>query len=260
MRVPPLLPSALRSYLASSPVAAPLRWLHRSLRLVRRDARRNRRYDLWTARIMTRVLREDSNSVDVGAHQGTILREIVRLAPGGHHHAFEPLPEFAALLRTRFTNVSIHELALSDSAGTAEFRRVVGRPAYSGLKKRDYPTADVRIEVISVRTAELDAVLPADFRVDFVKVDVEGGELQVFRGARRTLSRCRPFVVFEHGRGAAEHYGTRPEMVYDLCVGDCGLRISLLNDWLRGAAPLTRDQFVEQFDRRLNFYFLAHPG
>jgi len=229
-------------------------------RLAKRDVRLNRNYDRWTVRIMVRVLRDDSNAVDVGCHKGSVLEDIIKLAPRGAHHAFEPLPELAAKLREKFPTVAVHELALSDSAGTAEFRRVVDRPAYSGLRERDYPSANPLIEVIAVETAKLDDILPSDFCVDFLKVDVEGGELQVFRGATRTLSRCKPFVVFEHGLGAAEHYGARPEMVYDLLVGDCGLRISRLDDWLRSRAPLTRDGFVDEFDKRLNFYFLAHPA
>lgn len=253
-----LIPPKLRSFIAGSRVAAPLRWLNRTLRLVKRGARLNRNYDRWTVDIMARVLRDDSNAIDVGCHRGSMLQEIIRCAPNGAHHAFEPLPEMAATLRQRFPTVTIHEAALSDSAGTATFRRVVDRPAYSGLRERDYPDANVRIETITVETAKLDDALPEGFRVDFVKVDVEGGELGVFRGATRLLSRCKPVVVFEHGLGAAEHYGTRPEAVYDL-LEECGLRLSLLNDWLRGSAPLTRERFIDEFDQRRNFYFVAHP-
>jgi len=55
-------------------------------------ADKNRLYDIQTLEIMKRVLREDSNCVDVGCHQGSILREMLRLAPKGTHFAFEPLP------------------------------------------------------------------------------------------------------------------------------------------------------------------------
>ena len=50
------------------------------------NARLNRNYDCWTVDIMDRVLRDDSNAIDVGCHQGSILQEIVRRALGGTHH------------------------------------------------------------------------------------------------------------------------------------------------------------------------------
>jgi hypothetical protein len=46
-------------------------------------------------------------------------------------------------------------------------------------------------------------------------------------------------------------------MVYDLLVGECGLRISLLRDFLAGGPPLSRDGFVAQF-QGLNWNFIAH--
>ena len=75
------------------------------------------------------------------------------------------------------------------------------------------------------------------------------------------LRRNRPFVVFEHGLGAADCYGTRPEQVFDL-LSDCGLRVSLMKDWLEhgSARAFTRAAFAEEFDTGRNFYYLAHPA
>jgi hypothetical protein len=109
-----------------------------------------------------------------------------------------------------------------------------------------------------VRIVRLDDVLDADVPIRLVKIDVEGAELQVLRGGEALLSRWRPHIVFEHGLGAADKYGTRPEEVYDLLTG-WGLQISLLHQWLKGKPPLSRDDFVRQFDQALHYYFLAHP-
>jgi FkbM family methyltransferase len=69
---------------------------------------------------MERELREDADCLDVGAHAGSVLREIVRLAPRGRHVAWEPLPGLAAGLRADFPGVAVREAALADQAGRRE--------------------------------------------------------------------------------------------------------------------------------------------
>jgi FkbM family methyltransferase len=218
-------------------------------------------YDELTAAIMRRTLGPASNAVDVGCHGGLILDEVLRLAPDGSHLAFEPLPDLAAALRRKYAdhpNVTVHELALSRTAGVATFHANRSRPALSGLQRRDDITARERVEQLQVRTERLDVLVGADRRIDFVKVDVEGAESLVFEGARECLTRDRPVVVFEHGEPSRRSYGADAARVHDLLIG-CGLAVSLLDGFLRGAAPLTRDQLGEQVDRGLNFYFVAHP-
>jgi hypothetical protein len=82
--------------------------------------------------------------------------------------------------------------------------------------------------------------------------------LRVLQGAARTLSMWRPFVVFEHGIGAADLYGSTTGQIYDLLRG-CALEVSLLTEWLRGRPPLTGPAFASQFLEGRNYYFLAHP-
>jgi FkbM family methyltransferase len=219
-------------------------------------------YDRQTIAIMERSLRSDSGCVDVGCHSGSILGEIVRIAPNGHHYAFEPLPCIFDELRQRFArlpNVELFNLALSDSPGPASFQHVVTNPGYSGLRRRRYDRPNERVVEITVEKATLDDLVPASRRVDFLKVDVEGAELEVLRGAIRTIQRNRPFIVFEHGLGGSDFYGTTPQAVYELINGDCGMSISRMESWLDRGATLSRAQFVQQFETCENFYFLAHP-
>src|SRR5512139_2878097 len=84
----------------------------------------DRRLNRETLEVMRATLDAASNCVDVGAHSGSILREMVRLAPRGTHWAFEPLPALHEALAPRFPTVHVHGLALSDRAGTSEFRHV----------------------------------------------------------------------------------------------------------------------------------------
>lgn len=221
--------------------------------------KKNYAYDSMTVAIMKRVLKRDSNAVDVGAFEGGMLRHIVRLAPNGRHWAFEPLPGKADRLRRTFPNVQVQPCALADSAGTAEYNWVVQAPALSGLRKRSDLTDDELVSKVSVQVETLDRVIPGDVPIAFVKVDVEGGELGVFRGGRDTLRRTRPVIVFECGLGGSDAYETKPWDVFRTVTEEIGLRVSLLSSWLKGAPPLTREEFIDQYEKSLNFYFVAHP-
>ncbi|MEZ4983026.1 MAG: FkbM family methyltransferase [Saprospiraceae bacterium] len=65
------------------------------------------------------------------------------------------------------------------------FNYVVSNPAYSGLQKRRYDRPNEIDEKIEVETDLLDNVLAEDTRIDFMKIDVEGGEFFVLKGAQK---------------------------------------------------------------------------
>jgi FkbM family methyltransferase len=241
-----------------TPVADPVRWLYRRICPLS-PADKNSRYDAETLAVMKRILKEDSNCVDVGAHSGSILRLMLECAPRGQHLAFEPLPDFAKGLRASFAPARVFELALSDTAGRVSFQHVVSNPAYSGMRRREYPGGLDEIQVITVQTERLDNVIPDSLAIAFIKIDVEGAELGVLQGAVSVIKRCRPFIVFEHGLGAANHYGTTPANIYDFLAGQCGLQVNLMRRWLLGKSPFTRAGFIEHYERGRDFYYLACP-
>lgn len=219
-------------------------------------------YDAQTTAVMKCILSKNSNCVDVGCHAGVFLDVVLNLAPNGTHLGFEPIPDLYRNLKEKYAvyaDVSIYNYALSDSSGEASFQHVVTNKGYSGLKKRTYSGLNDTIEEIRVTTQRLDDIVPKDLPINFIKIDVEGAELQVLRGAVQTIRKYKPVIVFEHGLGAADHYGTKPEDVYELLTIQCGVRISLMQDWLKGGNTLSRAEFVEQFTQGKNYYFMAHP-
>jgi FkbM family methyltransferase len=225
-----------------------------------REAPSNAVYDAQTVAVIERCVLPHSSCVDVGCHEGSVLEHMLRVASAGRHFAFEPLPAYAQRLRGRFgtSQVAVFEVALSDTAGETTFQHVVTNPSYSGLRQRRYDRPDEQIEEIRVRTERMDALIPAALPIALIKIDVEGAELQVLRGATETLRRWKPVVVFEHGLGAADHYGTTPEAVYDLLAG-CGLRTSTMERWLAGADALDRETFAAHFRQGWDYYFIAYP-
>ena len=216
-------------------------------------------YDRETVDVMTRLLRRNSSCVDVGAHNGTILRTMLELSPKGTHFAFEPLPHLAARLRATFPTVRVHEVALSDYAGQASFVHVENDAAYSGLRPRIYDRPDPVLRQITVAVTRLDDVISPEQPVAFIKIDVEGGEFHVLRGATRTIQRCRPVIVFEAGGKSTGQYGVEPDEVYELTTGPLGCRLSLMQRWLTGRPPYDAAEFRDAWRRGAEYYFIAYP-
>lgn len=225
---------------------------------------KNQQYDRDTERVLQRVLRPDSSCVDVGCHKGEVLQAMLRYAPQGQHYGFEPIPTLFAGLKTTFAdqpNCHFFQLGLSDAPGETSFNYVVSNPAYSGFVKRKYDRDDEQDTLISVRKERLDAVLPAGAPIALIKIDVEGAELQVLQGATSIIAASRPVIVFEHGLGASDYYGTRPEHIYDLLTSaPQHMNISTMARWLAGKAPFSRAELVQQFEQGLNYYFIAYPA
>jgi FkbM family methyltransferase len=204
--------------------------------------------------LLEELLEPDSDCLDVGAHAGSVLGDMVRLAPDGRHVAWEPLPAFAARLREQFPEVEVREAALGDRAGTRAFAHVVDDPGWSGFLARPTPSRSP-VEELTVVVERLDDVLPDGVRPAFVKVDVEGAEEEMLLGARETLRRHRPVVAFEHGRGSADLYGTTPGRIHDLLCGELGYEISGLD----GDGPYGAERFIELFASGERVNFAAWP-
>jgi FkbM family methyltransferase len=215
----------------------------------------DRRDHAALATIFAAALAPDACCVDVGAHTGDVLAEIVRIAPHGRHIGFEPLPALAAALQRRLPGVDVRNVALGDTPGSAAFVHVLDRPGWSGLKARPTPDGGAaRTETIAVTVQRLDDALPAGYAPALIKIDVEGAELGVLQGARATLAAHHPLLVFEHGLGSANHYGTTPDDVHTFLT-DLDYRIFDL----QGHGPYDRAAFAHAFHTAARVNFLARP-
>lgn len=212
---------------------------------VRRDEQNMRR-------LIATSLSADDNCIDIGAHTGAVLAQMVSAAPKGRHIAYEPIPYLAEDLRARFPGVDIRCAAVSDHVGTASFAHVVEVPEWSGLRSRPLPDgSDPRVEQIEVRLETLDETLPSGYVPALIKIDVEGGEEAVIEGALGTLRQHRPLVLFEHGVGSANVYGTTPRRIYELLVEQIRMEIFDLDEH----GPYSLEGFERAYyaNERVNF-------
>lgn len=143
-------------------------------------------------------------AVDVGAANGVysfILRSL-----GARVVAFEPNPTQCGHLRRALRGVDVRDVALSNRSGVDALRvPVVKDVAYAGwgtVSARNLfpelsPAAVLEYEV---KVATLDSFGLDD--VGFIKIDVEGLELEVLQGAESLISRCLPTILLELGNEA----------------------------------------------------------
>lgn len=137
------------------------------------------------------------DAIDIGANEGMYTHVMARHAR--HVYAFEALPGLAEKLRARaYSRVSVHSCALSDAAGTATlYTPVYGDTAVQGLSSLQAAMPDLHpaCERQQVRVARLDDAYAGN--AGCIKIDVEGHELAVLRGAMTTLARTRPNLIVE---------------------------------------------------------------
>ncbi|MBW3599043.1 MAG: FkbM family methyltransferase [Planctomycetes bacterium] len=158
--------------------------------------------------------------VDIGAHLGVFTIAMGRLVgPSGHVISFEPTPSLNAALRAIVqlnglsSLVDIRNEAVADASGTQMFYEDgnIASNANSLVK------SDRCDQGTTVPTVTLDEFL-ADRGLDAhcLKVDVEGAELSVLRGAEDTLTRCRPAISLAVHPPLLHLVGHTMEEIWDL--------------------------------------------
>jgi FkbM family methyltransferase len=149
------------------------------------------------------ALHRPGTLVDVGAHEGLLTLPLAAL-PGARVLAFEPLATARAVLAQAAAdrpNITIRPEALGEAPGTLPLSTPVldGIPQWQWASTAKgyaaYETASVTIRREPVQVITLDSLGIPDCTA--IKIDAEGAEYAILRGARNTLARCRPILTLE---------------------------------------------------------------
>lgn len=156
-------------------------------------------------RVIDRAVKRGAHVIDVGAADGLYAARFSQLVGrSGHVHAFEPNPAQFERLQAATAgraNVMAYAMGLSDHSGQAELHiPVLEHDQRPGLGQISVPADRMTIDhrVVSVTLETLDSVFGAEPPpVSFLKIDVEGHEPAVLRGAQGLLERRMPIILVE---------------------------------------------------------------
>lgn len=193
-------------------------------------------------------IRPDGIVVDVGANIGVHTVHFASFARLGRVICFEPARStFVQLLRNveHLANVIPLNIALSDTTGLQQFF-VAADNAYSGLKDTKREAILRQESVACFRGDEILMALIGNERVDLVKIDVEGLEMQVLSGLRAFLVAHRPVIFCEIFGG--QHSNADPQSTVQFCIS-LGYDAFVLNK-----ADLV--PAVTHDDRLYNYFFI----
>lgn len=168
-------------------------------------------WEPWLYKIFSDVVKSGQNTIDVGAYIGTHTVRLAQLCAPGKVHAFEPV--YHNKLKTNITlnkldNVIIHEVGLAEKEKNANATWIWSLDTHNHSGENNYGCTGLDIcpmgkptwlqnlkDPIPVKLMPLDSYNLEN--IGFIKLDVEGLERDVIRGAIETIKRCRPIITLE---------------------------------------------------------------
>jgi FkbM family methyltransferase len=197
--------------------------------------------------------------LDIGGNYGWYAIHMAKCFPTSTIYSFEPIPNtFDYLVKNlslnEIKNVSAQLLGLSDSEGSFVFYYDPSLSVNASLKNL---TDKESVEGVNCKVSTLDIWSANKAKIDFIKCDVEGAELLVFKGAIETIKRDKPIVFSEMLRKWTSKFDYHPNEIIHL-FKSLGYSPYVISD--RSIKPFT---LVDENTIETNFIFLhdqEHKG
>ena len=190
-------------------------------------------YEPETTALFLELLRPGMTVVDVGAHIGYFTRICAaRIGKNGHLFAFEADSENFDLLRkntAKFANISLIPLAVSSHVGTVDFYHL---PASTGCHSTLAPEGAAKKVSVEATTLDLFVAEQVKRPVDLLKMDIEGGEWEAFKGMENIFNQPHLQLIVEWNPESLKRAGIDPVQLLTH-LSDRGFTLTALT-------PLTR--------------------
>lgn len=149
-------------------------------------------------------VKEGDIAVDIGGHKGGYLYWLSKkVGPTGKVYVFEPQPILFQYLQriqkfTPFQNTQLENYGVSQKEGQFDFFiPTSGNYSSPGATLNIQKKEEEACNVIQIKTVALDAFFEKKALPNFLKIDVEGHEMQVLKGAEHMLNKNHPTLLFE---------------------------------------------------------------
>ena len=130
--------------------------------------------------------------LDVGTNNAQFFRELINIFPNIYTEFVEPNPRCNKKMAKRYKNIIMHPVGLGETEGSLTFYINKFKDNAKGASFiRD---TNIEVNEITVDVKTLDSITQ-DKVFDFIKIDVEGFELEVLKGGVNTLSKTRYLLV-----------------------------------------------------------------
>ena len=165
---------------------------------------------------LKKMVPELTTIIDVGANSGQFTKVATHLYPQAQIHTFEPLPDLYSIIEKKFSsnpNINIYKIALGNEDGTILFNKNKFGHTSSILEINEenihFTRKDNVLEQIRVQIKKLDSItlFTDKTHLSLLKLDVQGYELEVLKGADQTL-KAIDYIIIE--ANLEELYSSQP--------------------------------------------------
>jgi len=212
--------------------------------------------------LIHQLLQDDSVFVDIGTNKGIYLYQAEKVIKNGKIYGFEPNSSLVNYIKPLFPKVKLFPLAVSSSTGTSVLH----------IPKKENGLQDTRasleamgdeVEKIEIETITLDDWAKQEnfSKIDLVKIDVEGHELDTIKGCKAILETIKPTFIIEI---ELRHAKYQINEIFDFING-FGYEVfyfdrkslSLKSFEVSQMADFQKDEFLNDFNTYINnFIFL----
>jgi len=169
---------------------------------------RTNEYEPQIQRLMNAIISEGDTVIDIGANIGVhsiLLSNLV--GRGGKVLAFEPIPHLIKKLNTNLVlansrNVAVYPFAVGDKNGQLEINAIDEDDFNSGSSSL---VVNENIKLLETHKIKINSIILDDFllekninKIDFVKIDIEGFELNALKGMRSLIAKSKPTMIIEY--------------------------------------------------------------
>ena len=196
---------------------------------------------------------EKKNFFDIGANIGWYSIMVAKSNRNVLVHSFEPIPKtYQSLVKNvdlnSLPNISTHNFGFSDKGGEFDFYYY---PEGSGNASSANVTGRSDTEVVKCKVKTLDEYInESNEQIDFIKCDVEGAELLVFKGGIDAIKNSKPIVFSEILRKWSEKFNYNPNEIFELFH-----KLGYLSFTVNGGF-LERFYKMDESTQETNFFFL----